>query len=132
MKSYLFDAFAILCWLQGEKGKDTVSSLLEEATERKVLISMNIINLGEVYYRIAKSKNIKTAEDVLEKIKLLPIKIIPASNELVLEAAKIKAKYPIAYADAFAIITADNLKATIVTGDSDMKYVKDIVNIHWL
>jgi predicted nucleic acid-binding protein len=54
------------------------------------------------------------------------------SNALpdVLEAARIKARYAIAYADCFAVATALREGAPIVTGDPQFKKVEDIVQVH--
>jgi predicted nucleic acid-binding protein len=51
---------------------------------------------------------------------------------MVIEAAKIKGKYPVSYADAFAIATAIQNKATVVTADPEYKVVAKLVKILWL
>ena len=48
------------------------------------------------------------------------------------EAAKLKARFPIAYADTFAVATALKEGASIVTGDPDFKHVEPLVKIDWL
>ena len=50
----------------------------------------------------------------------------------VLAAAQIKTQYPISYADAFAVALAQELNATIVTGDPEFKQVESIVTLFWL
>ena len=128
----LLDSFAVLAWIQDEKGAQLVEDLLYGAQEHKEQVILNIINLGEVYYRCARAQDMPFARDILEKIKLLPIKIYPCPNELVLEASEIKAEYPIAYADAFIVATALREDACIVTGDPDFKKVEHLVEIQWL
>lgn len=49
-----------------------------------------------------------------------------------LEAAEIKAQYPIAYADAFIVATALREEARIITGDPDFKKVEHLVHVEWL
>jgi len=132
MKSYLLDSYAILCYLQDEGGADKVESILKDAQNGKVVLLANIINIGEVYYRIARIKTEEVADRILEKISLLPIKIIPCRNDLVLKAAKIKAHYPVAYADAFAIATAISLQAVILSRDPELDSVKGIVSVEWI
>ncbi|OGP61983.1 MAG: hypothetical protein A2170_02050, partial [Deltaproteobacteria bacterium RBG_13_53_10] len=105
-KKSLLDSFAILAWIQDEKGAQQVEELLYLAQDHKEELLLNIINLGEVFYRCARVRDIPFARDILEKLRLLPIKIYPCPNDLVLEASEIKAKHPIAYADAFAAATA--------------------------
>jgi len=50
-KKILFDAHAILKWIQKEKGHQKVKSLLVECRNQSVLGYMNQVNLGEVYYK---------------------------------------------------------------------------------
>lgn len=131
-KKTLLDSFAILAWIQDEKGAHYVEELLYKAQEEKEYLILHIINLGEIYYRCARIEDLSFAKDVLEKIQLLPITIYPCPNDLVLEASEIKARYPLALADAFIVATALREKARIITGDPEFKRIKDLVEIHWL
>jgi len=131
-KNYLFDAFPLLCWLQQEPGYEKVDDLLAEAEEGKVSIAIHMMNLGEVFYRVCRVSGMKKAEEILKSIRLLPIRIFSVSDEDVMEAAKIKAKYPISYADAFAVSKALQSEATVVTADPEYKAVSKIIEILWL
>jgi len=132
MRNYLFDAFPLLCWLQEEHGYEMIDDLLNEAEEGRALISIHIINLGEVYYRICRVTGIKQAEEMLSKIRLLPIRVLSISDEDVMGAAKIKARHPISYADAFVVAKALQSGATVVTGDPEYKVVSKLVKILWV
>ncbi len=132
MKNYLFDAFPLLCWLQEEPGYELIDDLLTEAETGKSSISMHIINLGEVFYRLCRVSGTKRAEEILERIRMLPIRILSISDEEVMAAAKIKAKYPISYADAFAVAKAVQSRATVVTGDPEYKKVSKVIEILWV
>jgi len=132
MKQYLFDAFPFLCWLQEEPGWKTVDQLLSEAGERKIHISVHMINLGEVFYRVCRLAGLRKAEEILANIRLLPISLISVSDSSVMEAAKIKGQYPISYADAFAVSTAIELGAVLVTADPEYKAVSKIIEIAWI
>jgi uncharacterized protein len=132
MRNYLFDAFPLLCWLQEEPGYELVDDLLTESEMGKISISIHMINLGEVFYRVCRVSGLKQGEGILDKIRLLPIKILSVSDEEVMEAARIKAKYPISYADAFAVAKALQTGATLVTGDPEYKKVLKIIEILWV
>ena len=54
------------------------------------------------------------------------------AGDLVLAAAEIKAKYPIAYADAFIVATAIRESARVITGDPEFKTVAHLIEIDWL
>lgn len=131
-KKSLLDSYAVLAWIQDEPGAQLVENLLYQAQENKEQVLISIINLGEIYYRCARVQDLSFARDILEKVKLLPVKIYPCPDDLVLEASEIKAQFPIAYADAFAVATALREKARIVTGDPDFKQVKHLVEVEWL
>lgn len=49
-----------------------------------------------------------------------------------LAAAHIKAGYPVAYADAFAIAAVQEHEGTLITGDPGFESVKDTVQIEWI
>ena len=93
---------------------------------------MNEINIGEVYYLTAKRRSPEKAEEVLRQLEVLPIE--PVSNSLadILEAARVKAQFPISCADAFAVATALRAGATIVTGDREFRAVAHLVEIDWI
>lgn len=132
MRNYLFDAFPLLCWLQEETGYQMVDDLLNEAEERTASISIHIINLGEVHYRICRVTGAKQAEEMLAKIRLLPIRVLSISDGDVIEAAKIKGKYLISYADSFVVAKALQSRSTVVTGDPEYKVVSKLVKILWI
>jgi len=131
-KAKLLDSYAILAWLQDEPDADKVNELLEKAQMGELDLYMNWINMGEVYYQIWRRKGRQIALETMTELQILPITFISATNELVLEAAGVKAEYPIAYADCFAIATARYKKASLVTGNPEFKKVKGLVTIEWM
>jgi predicted nucleic acid-binding protein len=50
----------------------------------------------------------------------------------VIEAARIKAEYPLSFSDCFAVDTARRENAIILTGDPEFKKVEHLVEIEWL
>ncbi len=128
----LLDSFAMLAFLNKERGFEKVKSLLRAAEASSERLLMNEINIGEVYYVTAKDRSLERAEDFLHRLETLPI--LPVSNSFadVLEAARIKARFPISYADAFVVATAVRMNAAIVTGDPEFQSVPHLVTIVWL
>ncbi|MBI4841900.1 MAG: type II toxin-antitoxin system VapC family toxin [candidate division NC10 bacterium] len=128
----LLDSFAMLAFLNKERGFEKVKSLLRAAETTSEPLLMNEINIGEVYYVTAKDRSVERAEEFLHRLETLPI--LPVSNSFadVLEAARIKARFPISYADAFVVATAVRLNAAIVTGDPEFQSVPHLVKIVWL
>jgi uncharacterized protein len=54
------------------------------------------------------------------------------TEERNLAAAWLKAKYPISYADAFAASLAQEVGASLVTGDPEFKTIKQNHSLVWL
>jgi predicted nucleic acid-binding protein len=57
---------------------------------------------------------------------------LPADEQTVFAAAHIKANYTLSYADAFALVAAQTLGSTLITGDPEFSTVEELVNIEWL
>jgi len=72
------------------------------------------------------------AESVLTQFDKYPIHLVEAGRRLTYEAAKLKTKYTIAYADCFAAVLASSLKALLVTGDPEFKKLSDELSIEWI
>jgi len=54
MKQYLFDAFLLLCWGHEEPAQAMVDQLLADTEEGNAHISVHILNLGAVFYRLCR------------------------------------------------------------------------------
>ena len=93
---------------------------------------MNEINAGEVYYVTARKRSPELAEEFLARLEELPIRLVSNPFSTVLEAARIKARFPVSYADAFAAATALIEDAAVVTGDPEFARLRNIVEIDWM
>ena len=61
------------------------------------------------------------ARRALGAIDQLPLEIVGISRATVLAAAHIKARFPISYADAFAVVTARDHDGVVMTGDREFE-----------
>ena len=126
----VLDSYALLAYLKKEDRYEEVKALL--ATKGAVLF-MNEINLGECFYIIARERGLDKAEDFIQTIlPSLPITRRGNTFQDILEAAKIKATYPLCYADCFAIQTSLRENAPVVTGDPEFQQAEKLVKIDWL
>ncbi|NPV74410.1 MAG: type II toxin-antitoxin system VapC family toxin [Pelotomaculum sp.] len=118
----IFDAFAVLCWMQEEPGSSYVNHLMEEAEKGTVKIYISAINAGEIYYRLIKSGKAREAASFLSDVKnkVFPWEVVAATNTRVWEAAKLKGEYRLSYADAFAVALAKEKGGKIVTRDPEI------------
>ena len=93
---------------------------LRRAQSGNLRLLLNVVNLGEVFYRLLQLTDEAQAEERFIQVKALPIEIVPARESLVLEAARVKAKHPLSYADAFAVATGRVESAPVITGDPEI------------
>lgn len=115
------DSWAVLAFLRAEEpGATAMRRYLRRAQSGNLRLLLNVINLGEVFYRLLQLTNEAQADERLIQLKALPIEIVPARESLVLEAARIKAAHPLSYADAFAVATGRVEKAPVITGDPEI------------
>ena len=128
----LLDSYAILAFLNDEEGAEPVARLLQEAAQDGTRLLVNEINVGEAYYIVAKHRSEDAAEQVLLHLDRLPLELVSNDFDAVMEAARMKARFPLSYADAFALATAVRFRARLVTGDPEFEAAEDLVEVEWL
>jgi len=117
----VLDSWAMIGWLQGEEpARARVRELLEQASRGETKVSISLLNVGEVFYLIAKRHGAAPAERFLADLAMMPIQALLPDRRLILNAARLKSRYPISYADAFAVETAREQNAMLVTGESEL------------
>ena len=135
--TYILDACALIALLNEEwgKGYETVKDLLDRAVTGEITLCMSLVNLVEVHYRLMQLKGIETAGAVMEPVKSLPIRFIRGiTDEIYLDTARCKARYPLSLGDAFLCGTAKNLDAIIVTKDKDIEHAEkaEPLSVLWI
>jgi len=135
--SICLDAFAVLAWLQDEPGANQVEDQLNQATEQeRYTCYMSTINLGEVYYRLLRAKGVEEAEAFWQDVRKrsLPIALVEPTRNRVREAARLKGRFAIAYADAFAAQVAAEKGVSLMTGDKELALLEKegLISIVWL
>ena len=95
---------------------------------------MSIINVGELYYKVARQENIKMAEEARVWLNRFPILFVDVDWPMTRQAASIKATYPLAYADCFAAALAQQLDAALVTGHREFEQLQraGLIDVEWL
>jgi len=92
---------------------------------------MSAINVGEVYYFLRKHHSEPLAESWRESSSSLPVTIEAPTVEDIWNAALLKGRFPIAYADAFAAALAQKYSCPLVTGDPEFRSV-DQLGLDWI
>ena len=128
----LLDSYALVALFKRESGCERVKALLRAARTAGDPLLINEISVGEFFYATARRWSREMAERCLRRLSTLPLQTVGNSYEDVLDAARIKARVPLSYADAFVVATALRTNAVIVTGDPEFQAVAKLVKIEWL
>lgn len=132
MKKYVMDGFAMIAYFEDEPGADKVAEILGVLINRKAKGFMSVLNWGEIYYCTMRVQGVEAAENVLTQFNKYPIQLVEADQGLTYEAAKLKARYKIAYTNCFAAALSLRLKAPVVTGDPEFGKLEDEISIQWI
>ncbi len=132
MKRYVIDSFAMIAFFEDEPGAGKVAEILRKINAKQVKGFMAVINWGEIYYNTMREKGEKVAEKVLNQFNKYSIRLIDADKALTYKAARLKAKYRVAYADCFTAALGITLKAEVITGDPEFEKLSKDVSIQWI
>ncbi len=128
----VLDSFALISFFQQESGWKVVRSVFKELAEVGEKAVLCRINWGEFYYIVKRRVGREKTQEALGLLEQLPITILSVDDLLIFKAAEIKSEYPIAYADAFCVATAQRLNGRILTSDPEFKAVEKLVPVQWL
>jgi len=92
--------------MQDEPGAEKVEALLLEARRVDLPLLLTGVNLGEVYSRVTRQHGHPLAEEIVRQLRALPGEICACDEHLSLAAPRIKADFPLAFADAVAAAAA--------------------------
>jgi len=118
----LIDSWA---WIEYWKGGNFARQAAKyiEGDEESIV---STINLAEVYFWVSRYYGEATANE-----KVLTIdkrsNVIAVEKDMAIDAAKIRRKERLALADSLILATARRFGGKVVTGDPDMKDLKDVV-----
>ena len=130
----VLDTWAVMAWLRDEPPAERVDRLWSQAEQGRARLVMSAVNVGEVFYLTARWRGIPEAEIVLAHLHEMPLEIRPAPNAVIWAAARLKAAHRLSYADAFAVATALQERAPLVTGDLEMQALAEqgVLSLDWI
>jgi predicted nucleic acid-binding protein len=132
MKTYVLDASALLAFLQRTPSAYKVNDLLKEALQERAKVLMSAVNYGEVYGKILRDSGPEQALMAIQAVGPLPIEMLDVTPQRACQAADVKVKHKLYYADSFAAALAIEHKATLVTSDSDFRKLGRSFPVVWL
>ena len=126
------DSYAVISYFQQEAGSDKVVNLLSLADKNKCTLLLNLVNWGEIYYSITRTKGEKIAQEILLIIDQLPITLANIDRDLVFLASRFKSRYAASYADCFAAALAQREQCAVITGDKEFKLLEKDIDVIWM
>ena len=132
MAAKVLDAYALMAFFEDEPGADYVRGLIQKAEEKKQKLLMSVVNLGEVWYSIARSYSPKDADSCVTEIEGMAIEIVDADWQQTHQAARFKATGNVSYGDCFAAALAKTRKCELITGDKEFKSLESEIKINWI
>jgi PIN domain nuclease of toxin-antitoxin system len=127
--SFVLDSYAILALLDDEPGGSEVSAILSSGAGE---LLMTYVNLGEVLYWTMRKRGEDRAGAALLGLEEAGVTFVPAELSLTLEAARIKARHRLSYADAYCAALSRLTGFPVVTGDPEFSQLEGQIPIRWL
>lgn len=131
-KAIVLDSWSVMAYLEDEPAGQRISEIIVDAQESETPLMMTVVNIGEIWYLIARKTSEKEADQTVSELKHLGIHFIEADWKLTREAARFKSHYRMSFADCFASALAKDRGADLLTGDLEFKQVETEVKILWL
>lgn len=128
----ILDSWAVLAFLEDEPAAERVEQVFIEAANEGTQLLMTTVNMGEVWYNVARSRSAQEADQAVQRLFSIGINLVPADWELSYSAAQFKSQKRIPYADCFVASLAKIEGGLVLTGDPDFKVLEDQVEIEWL
>ncbi|MGH7766982.1 MAG: type II toxin-antitoxin system VapC family toxin [Candidatus Binatia bacterium] len=132
MRNSVLDSYAVLAFLLGERGHETILDLLEKTAAADEEAYIAAPNWAEVRYQIERKMGLKLWHETRTRLLGLPIEIVAADQHLAEQAGELKATRKMSLADCFCAALAMEKKADLYTGDPEFKAVEKEIKIIWL
>ncbi len=132
MAAKVLDAYAMMAFFEDEPGADFIRGLILQAEQGSADLMMSVVNLGEVWYAIARTNSTDIADQYIHEIEGMAIEIVDADWELTRQAAVFKVNGNISYADCYAAALAKTRGAELITGDKEFEVLQNEIEISWI
>jgi len=126
---YVLDTSAILAFLGGEQGADSVERLLRAARAGRIQVLVCSISLMEVFYTALRAKGEDEAVRLLALVRAWPLEWVYPDEKALLQAGRLKASYRLSVADAVIAAVARLHHAKLVHKDPELEALKGQIEL---
>jgi uncharacterized protein len=131
-KAYVLGNWVVIAYLEDEASGEQVKELIATAHEEQIPIYVSVVNVGEVWYTVARQVSEEDADASVKALSDLRIQFEDADWPLTQEAARFKSQNKMSYADCFAAVIAKLKKADLITGDGEFNPLDGEIKISWI
>lgn len=131
-RQFVFDANAVLNYIEGELGAEKVNEILRQAFREGTVVLISVANWGEIFYTLWLKAGEEKARATLGNLLRLPIELVPIELDQALKAGEIKALHHLPYVDCLAAALAELRQAILVTADRHFEKLGRRVRINWI
>lgn len=132
LRAIVLDSWSVLAYLEDEPAGETVGDIIAHAHEHGISLMMSLVNVGEVWYIVARETSAKEADACIDELQQLGITFVEVDWTLARQAALLKSKHKMSFADCFAAALAKERGGEVVTGDLEFSQIENEVTVHWL
>jgi predicted nucleic acid-binding protein len=118
----LIDSWTWIEYWKGGKFAQAAAAYIESDEESFV----SAINISEVYSWVARYYDDSTAAEKLKTVQKR-CSVVAVDTQIAIDAAKIKIESKLGLADSLIVASARRVRGKVVTGDPDMKDVRDVI-----
>ena len=129
-KRIILDTSAILTYFEGEEGKKTVEEFLIESASHEIELFIPFSAAIEFYYINFNSQGEETANQRFAMLMSLPVEVLKSIDEpYMIQAGRLKASYPISFADALIAAYVYLENASLVHKDPEYLVLKNEIDL---
>jgi ribonuclease VapC len=103
-------------YIRGTEGADKVRAILQQSERGLASIKMSVINLGEVYYVVMRYLGEPVAAQTVNALRHA-VSFVPVELDEAIEAARLKERFKMGYADSFAAALALRTNGILISAD---------------
>lgn len=126
---YILDTSAVLAFMGGEQGADSVERLLRGARAGRVQVLICSITLMELFYTTMRVTGEDEAFKLLALVRAWPTEWVYPDEKTLVQAGRLKASYRFSVADALIAAVAKLRRATLVHKDPELNALRGQVEI---
>ena len=133
MVTFSLDTSAVLRFVDQEAGAARLEEIFEQRDRGSARVIMCAVHWAEVVAYFLRNNDPARAAVAIKEVEFLSIEVIPVTMERATQAAHLRTRYKLPFADSFGLELAYNFSDhLLVTADFDVKPAAQDISIEFL